>query len=43
MGSTNEKVLARYSFVYVKDVDGEWRIAHHHSSAVSILFVLIRE
>jgi uncharacterized protein (TIGR02246 family) len=33
MGATGEKVLARYSFVYVKE-DGEWKIAHHHSSAM---------
>jgi uncharacterized protein (TIGR02246 family) len=31
MGATGEKVLARYSFVYVLE-DGEWTIAHHHSS-----------
>lgn len=33
LGATGEKVLARYSFVYVKE-DGEWKIAHHHSSAM---------
>jgi uncharacterized protein (TIGR02246 family) len=33
MGATGEKVLARYSFVYVKE-DGEWKIAHQHSSAM---------
>ena len=33
MGATGDKVLARYSFVYVKE-DGEWKIAHHHSSAM---------
>jgi uncharacterized protein (TIGR02246 family) len=31
MGATGEKVLARYTFVYVLE-DGEWTIAHHHSS-----------
>jgi uncharacterized protein (TIGR02246 family) len=31
MGATGDKVLARYSFVYVLE-DGEWKIAHHHSS-----------
>jgi uncharacterized protein (TIGR02246 family) len=33
MGATGEKVLARYSFVYVFE-DGEWKIAHHHSSVM---------
>mmetsp|Transcript_26828 Transcript_26828/g.63985 ORF Transcript_26828/g.63985 Transcript_26828/m.63985 type:complete len:633 (-) Transcript_26828:67-1965(-) len=33
MGSTGDKVLARYSFVYVFE-DGEWKIAHHHSSVM---------
>mmetsp|Transcript_27226 Transcript_27226/g.31074 ORF Transcript_27226/g.31074 Transcript_27226/m.31074 type:complete len:203 (+) Transcript_27226:30-638(+) len=28
---SSEKVLARYSFVYVYEED-EWKIAHHHSS-----------
>uniref|UniRef100_A0A7S3Y617 Calcium/calmodulin-dependent protein kinase II association-domain domain-containing protein n=1 Tax=Heterosigma akashiwo TaxID=2829 RepID=A0A7S3Y617_HETAK len=31
MGATGDKVKARYSFVYVYE-DGEWKIAHHHSS-----------
>lgn len=31
MGSTGAKVKARYSFVYVYE-DGQWKIAHHHSS-----------
>jgi len=31
MGSTGDKVKARYSFVYTFE-DGEWKIAHHHSS-----------
>jgi hypothetical protein len=33
MGATGDKVMARYSFVYVKE-DGEWKIANHHSSAM---------
>jgi uncharacterized protein (TIGR02246 family) len=33
MGADGSKVKARYSFVYVKE-DGEWKIAHHHSSAM---------
>jgi len=31
MGATGDKVKARYSFVYTLQ-DGEWKIAHHHSS-----------
>mmetsp|Transcript_14948 Transcript_14948/g.30578 ORF Transcript_14948/g.30578 Transcript_14948/m.30578 type:complete len:212 (-) Transcript_14948:262-897(-) len=31
MGATGDKVKARYSFVYTLE-DGEWKIAHHHSS-----------
>merc|ERR1711939_628941 len=31
MGASGDKVKARYSFVYVFE-DGEWKIAHHHSS-----------
>ena len=31
MGATGDKVKARYSFVYTYE-DGEWKIAHHHSS-----------
>jgi uncharacterized protein (TIGR02246 family) len=31
MGATGEKVVARYSFVYIFE-DGEWKILHHHSS-----------
>ncbi len=33
MGADGSKVMARYSFVYVKE-DGEWKIAHQHSSAM---------
>lgn len=33
MGATGDKVLARYSFVYVYE-DGQWKIAHHHSSVM---------
>lgn len=31
MGATGDKVKARYSYVYTLE-DGEWKIAHHHSS-----------
>ena len=31
MGTTGDKVKARYSFVYVYE-DNQWKIAHHHSS-----------
>ena len=31
LGSTGDKVKARYSFIYILE-DGEWKIAHHHSS-----------
>jgi uncharacterized protein (TIGR02246 family) len=33
MGATGDKVKARYSFVYVYE-DGQWKIAHHHSSVM---------
>ena len=33
MGATGAKVKARYSFVYVYE-DNEWKISHHHSSAM---------
>jgi len=33
MGATGDKVKGRYSFVYVFE-DGEWKIAHHHSSVM---------
>ncbi|KAL7578678.1 hypothetical protein ACA910_009817 [Epithemia clementina (nom. ined.)] len=33
MRANGNKVKARYSFVYVKE-DGQWKIAHHHSSAM---------
>jgi uncharacterized protein (TIGR02246 family) len=33
MGTDGAKVKARYSFVYVFE-DGEWKISHHHSSAM---------
>jgi hypothetical protein len=32
MGTTGDKVKARYSFMYVQDDDGKWKIGHHHSS-----------
>ena len=31
--SDGSKVKARYSFIYVKE-DGQWKISHHHSSAM---------
>uniref|UniRef100_A0A7S4J4T4 Calcium/calmodulin-dependent protein kinase II association-domain domain-containing protein n=1 Tax=Odontella aurita TaxID=265563 RepID=A0A7S4J4T4_9STRA len=31
MGATGDKVKARYSFIYTFE-DGQWKIAHHHSS-----------
>lgn len=33
MGATGDTVTGRYSFVYVFE-DGEWKIAHHHSSVM---------
>ena len=33
MGSDGSKVKARYSFVYIFE-DNEWKIIHHHSSAM---------
>jgi uncharacterized protein (TIGR02246 family) len=33
MGASGDKVKARYSYVYVYE-DGEWKIAHHHSSVM---------
>jgi uncharacterized protein (TIGR02246 family) len=33
MGKDGSKVKARYSFIYVFE-DGEWKISHHHSSAM---------
>jgi len=33
MGATGDKVKARYTFVYTY-VDGQWKIAHHHSSVM---------
>merc|ERR1712228_445018 len=33
MGVDGSKVTARYTFTYVYE-DGEWKIAHHHSSAM---------
>jgi uncharacterized protein (TIGR02246 family) len=32
MGNDGSKVKARYTYTYVKDQDGEWKIGHHHSS-----------
>lgn len=33
MGSTGERVTARYTFLYTFE-DGEWKISHHHSSTM---------
>mmetsp|Transcript_27500 Transcript_27500/g.31373 ORF Transcript_27500/g.31373 Transcript_27500/m.31373 type:complete len:207 (-) Transcript_27500:283-903(-) len=33
MGTTGDKVKARYTFVYTYE-EGEWKIAHHHSSVM---------
>ena len=33
MGTTGEKVKGRYTFNYVWE-DGQWKIAHHHSSVM---------
>jgi len=33
MGATGDKVKARYSYVYQWE-EGEWKIAHHHSSVM---------
>jgi hypothetical protein len=33
MGATGAQVKARYTFIY-KYEDGQWKIVHHHSSAM---------
>jgi len=33
MGTTGDKVKARYSYNYVRE-DGQWKIQHHHSSVM---------
>lgn len=38
MKADGSKVKARYSFVYVYE-DGEWKIAHHHSSVMPEAFL----
>lgn len=34
MRATGDVVRARYTYIYTKDEDGVWKIAHHHSSAM---------
>jgi len=38
MGATGDKVAGRYSFIYVYE-DGQWKIAHHHSSVMPEAFL----
>jgi uncharacterized protein (TIGR02246 family) len=38
MGATGDKVKARYTYVYTFE-DGEWKIAHHHSSVMPEAFL----
>lgn len=38
MGATGDKVMGRYSFIYVFE-DGEWKISHHHSSVMPEAFL----
>ena len=38
MGATGDKVKARYTYVYTYE-DGEWKIAHHHSSVMPEAFL----
>ena len=38
MGATGDKVKARYTYVYQFE-DGEWKIAHHHSSVMPEAFL----
>mmetsp|Transcript_54437 Transcript_54437/g.65614 ORF Transcript_54437/g.65614 Transcript_54437/m.65614 type:complete len:615 (-) Transcript_54437:243-2087(-) len=38
MGATGDKVKGRYSFAYVFE-DGQWKIAHHHSSVMPEAFL----
>ena len=38
MGATGDKVKARYTYMY-KYEDGEWKIAHHHSSVMPESFM----
>ena len=33
LGDDRQVVEARFSFVWKKDDQGEWKIVHHHSSA----------
>lgn len=38
MGATGDKVKARYTYLYNYE-DGEWKIAHHHSSVMPEAFL----
>jgi len=38
MGATGDKVKARYTYVYTHE-NGEWKIAHHHSSVMPEAFL----
>jgi len=42
MGADGTKVKARYSFVYTFE-DGEWKIAHHHSSVMPENIVMAKD
>ena len=37
-GATGDKVKARYTYVYTYE-EGEWKIAHHHSSVMPEAFL----
>eukprot|EP00522_Entomoneis_paludosa_P015521 CAMPEP_0172445350 /NCGR_PEP_ID=MMETSP1065-20121228/5187_1 /TAXON_ID=265537 /ORGANISM="Amphiprora paludosa, Strain CCMP125" /LENGTH=152 /DNA_ID=CAMNT_0013196153 /DNA_START=1 /DNA_END=460 /DNA_ORIENTATION=- len=38
MGATGDVVKARYTYVYTYE-EGEWKIAHHHSSVMPSVFL----
>ena len=39
MGTTGDKVKARYTYLYVQE-DGVWKIQHHHSSMMPEEYIL---